>query len=163
MAAWRFMHSGSACMMIGFRSDHACITHKSETDWMHARDQPASARAWPAASGQLAGWRVTFGVPSPHARHDMAPIAATPTRDQWGGRAGSRPSLARPPAYIHHCLRSPPRIGVRGKDRRSDRCRTDSRVSLRTLCVPSLRWALAPRWYSDHPQQQNHIMLRRRS
>ena len=58
MAAWRFMHSGSACMMIGFRSDHACIMHKSETDWMHARGQPASARAWPAASGQLAGWRV---------------------------------------------------------------------------------------------------------
>ena len=56
MAAWRFMHSGSACMMIGFRSDHACIMHKSETDWMHARGQPASARAWPAASGQLAGF-----------------------------------------------------------------------------------------------------------
>ena len=44
--------------MIGFRSDHACIMHKSETDWMHARGQPASARAWPAASGQLAGWPV---------------------------------------------------------------------------------------------------------
>ena len=58
MAAWRFMHSGSACMMIGFRSDHACIMHKSETDWMHARGQPASQRAWPAASGQLAGWRM---------------------------------------------------------------------------------------------------------
>ena len=58
MAAWRFMHSGSACIMIGFRSDHACIMHKSETDWMHARGQPASARAWPAASGQLAGWRM---------------------------------------------------------------------------------------------------------
>ena len=44
--------------MIGFRSDHAyaCIMHKSETDWMHARGQPASARAWPAASGQLAGF-----------------------------------------------------------------------------------------------------------
>ena len=61
MAAWRFMHSGSACMMIEFRSDHACIMHKSETDWMHARGQPASARAWPAASGQLAGWRVKSG------------------------------------------------------------------------------------------------------
>ena len=35
--------------------------HKSETDWMHARGQPASARAWPAASGQLAGWRVNSG------------------------------------------------------------------------------------------------------
>ena len=58
MAAWRFMHSGSACMMIEFRSDHACIMHNSETDWMHARGQPASARAWPAASGQLAGWRI---------------------------------------------------------------------------------------------------------
>ena len=58
MAAWRFMQSGSTCIMIGFRSDHACIMHKSETDWMHARGQPASARAWPAASGQLAGWRV---------------------------------------------------------------------------------------------------------
>ena len=45
-------------MMIGFRSDHACIMHKSETDWMHARGQPASQRAWPAASGQLAGWRI---------------------------------------------------------------------------------------------------------
>ena len=60
MAAWRFMHSGSACIMIGFRSDHACIMHKSETDWMHARGQPASARAWPAASGQLAGFHLTF-------------------------------------------------------------------------------------------------------
>ena len=30
--------------------------HKSETDWMHARGQPASARAWPAAIGQLAGF-----------------------------------------------------------------------------------------------------------
>ena len=58
MATGRFMHSGSACIMIGFRSDHACIMHKSETDWMHARGQPASTRAWPAASGQLAGWRV---------------------------------------------------------------------------------------------------------
>ena len=56
MAAWRFMQSGSTCIMIGFRSDHACIMHKSETDWMHARGQPASARAWPAASGQLAGF-----------------------------------------------------------------------------------------------------------
>ena len=55
---WRFMQSGSTCIMIGFRSDHACIMHKSETDWMHARGQPASARAWPAASGQLAGWRI---------------------------------------------------------------------------------------------------------
>ena len=52
MAAWRFMRSASACIMIGFRSDHACIMHKSETDWMHARGQPASARAWPAASRQ---------------------------------------------------------------------------------------------------------------
>ena len=58
MATGRFMQSGSTCIMIGFRSDHACIMHKSETDWMHARGQPASARAWPAASGQLAGWRV---------------------------------------------------------------------------------------------------------
>ena len=58
MATGRFMHPGSACIMIGFRSDHACIMHKSETDWMHARGQPASTRAWPAASGQLAGWRV---------------------------------------------------------------------------------------------------------
>ena len=32
--------------------------HKSETDWMHARGQPASARAWPAASGQLAGFHL---------------------------------------------------------------------------------------------------------
>ena len=56
MATGRFMQSGSTCIMIGFRSDHACIMHKSETDWMHARGQPASARAWPAASGQLAGF-----------------------------------------------------------------------------------------------------------
>ena len=58
MATGRFMQSGSTCIMIGFRSDHACIMHKSETGWMHARGQPASARAWPAASGQLAGWRM---------------------------------------------------------------------------------------------------------
>jgi len=65
-------------MMIEFRSDHACIMHKSKTDWMHARGQPASARAWPAASGQLAGWRIAFwGTQS---RHDMAPIAATQLR-----------------------------------------------------------------------------------
>ena len=56
MAAWRFMHPGSACIMIEIRSDHACIMHESETDWMHACGQPASARAWPAASGQLAGF-----------------------------------------------------------------------------------------------------------
>ena len=56
MATGRFMQSGSTCIMIGFRSDHACIMHKSETDWMHARGQPASARAWPAASGQLPGF-----------------------------------------------------------------------------------------------------------
>ena len=58
MATGRFMHSGSACMMDEFRSDHACMIQNSETDWMRARGQPASARAWPAASGQLAGWRV---------------------------------------------------------------------------------------------------------
>ena len=58
MATGRFMHSGSACMMDEFRSDHACMIQNSETDWMHARGQPASTRAWPAASGQLAGWRV---------------------------------------------------------------------------------------------------------
>ena len=61
-------------MMIGFRSDHACIMHKSETDWMHARGQPASARAWPAASGQLAGFHLDFW--GTQYRHDMAPIAA---------------------------------------------------------------------------------------
>ena len=77
MAAWRFMQSGSTCIMIGFRSDHACIMHKSETDWMHARGQPASARAWPAASGQLAGWRIDFW--GTHYRHDKAPIAACMT------------------------------------------------------------------------------------
>ena len=57
------IHDLHACM-IGFRSDHACMIQNSETDWMHARGQPASARAWPAASGQLAGWRVDFWVPS---------------------------------------------------------------------------------------------------
>ncbi len=62
MATGRFMQSGSTCIMIGFRSDHACIMHKSETDWMHARGQPASARAWPAASGQLAGWRINHVI-----------------------------------------------------------------------------------------------------
>ena len=56
MAAWRFMHVGSACIMIEFRSDHACMIQNSETDWMRARGQPASTRAWPAASGQLAGF-----------------------------------------------------------------------------------------------------------
>ena len=35
--------------MIEFRSDHACIMHKSKTGWMHALGQPVSARAWPAA------------------------------------------------------------------------------------------------------------------
>ena len=48
----------SACIMIEFRSDHACMIQNSETEWMHARGQLANARAWPAASGQLAGWRV---------------------------------------------------------------------------------------------------------
>ena len=43
-------------MMAEFRSDHACMIQNSETDWMHARGQPASTRAWPAASGQLAGF-----------------------------------------------------------------------------------------------------------
>ena len=56
MATGRFMHTGSACIMIGFRSDHACMIQNSETDWMRARGQPASTRAWPAASGQLAGF-----------------------------------------------------------------------------------------------------------
>ena len=32
----------------------AGIMHKSETGWMHARGQPASARAWPAAMLQQA-------------------------------------------------------------------------------------------------------------
>ena len=68
------IHDLHACM-IGFRSDHACIMHKSETDWMHAGGQPASARAWLAASGQLAGWRVDFwGTQS--RQHDIDPIAA---------------------------------------------------------------------------------------
>ena len=69
------MQSGSTFIMIGFRSDHACIMHKSETDWMHARGQPASARAWPAASGQLAGWRIDFW--GTHYRHDKHPIAVS--------------------------------------------------------------------------------------
>ena len=58
MATGRFMHTGSACIMIGFRSDHACMIQNSETDWMRARGQPASTRAWPAASWQLAVWRM---------------------------------------------------------------------------------------------------------
>ena len=65
-------------MMIEFRSDHACIMHKYETDWMHARGQPASARAWPAASGQLAGFH--FQPWGTHPKVNMDPIAA-------GGRA----------------------------------------------------------------------------
>ena len=43
------IHDLHACM-IGFRSDHACMIQNSETDWMRARGQPASTRAWPAAS-----------------------------------------------------------------------------------------------------------------
>ena len=41
------IHDLHACM-IGFRSDHACMIQNSETDWMRARGQPASALAWPA-------------------------------------------------------------------------------------------------------------------
>ena len=47
------IHDLHACM-IGFRSDHACMIQNSETDWMRARGQPASALAWPAGSGQCA-------------------------------------------------------------------------------------------------------------
>ena len=66
MATGRFMHTGSACIMIGFRSDHACMIQNSETDWMRARGQPASTRAWPAASGQLAGFHFASArVPVP--------------------------------------------------------------------------------------------------
>ena len=86
MATGRFMQSGSTCIMIGFRSDHACIMHKSETDWMHARGQPASARAWPAASGQLAGWRMADDFWGTHYRHDKPPIA---TAAQWIAQCGS--------------------------------------------------------------------------
>ena len=78
MAAWRFMQSGSTCIMIGFRSDHACIMHKSETDWMHARGQPASARAWPAASGQLAGFHFASARVLEHL------IDSRRARMQWG-------------------------------------------------------------------------------
>ena len=80
MAAWRFMHPGSACMMAEFRSDHACIMHKSETEWMHAGGQPASARAWPAASGHLAVWRVAT------ARVLGYLIGTWRARMQWGRR-----------------------------------------------------------------------------
>ena len=80
MAAWRFMHPGSACIMIEFRSDHACIMHKSESDWMHARGQPASARAWPAASGQLAGWRMASARVLEHL------IGSCAQKMQWGRR-----------------------------------------------------------------------------
>ena len=41
--------------------------------WMHARGQPASARAWPAASGQLAGWRMADDFWGTQSRHDMDP------------------------------------------------------------------------------------------
>ena len=49
MATGRFMQSGSACMMDEFRSDHACMIQNSETEWMHARGQPASWQdgGWP--------------------------------------------------------------------------------------------------------------------
>ena len=49
---------GMALLVDDGRRVLACIMHKSEADWMHARGQLASTRAWPAASGQLAGWRV---------------------------------------------------------------------------------------------------------
>ena len=65
-------------MMIEFRSDHACIMHKSKTDWMHARGQPASARAWPAASGPLAGWRMARARVLEHL------IATGAQKMQWG-------------------------------------------------------------------------------
>ena len=59
--------SGQICIHDSkFRSDHACMIQNSETEWMHARGQPASARGWPAACGQLAdgGWPVrAFYVP----------------------------------------------------------------------------------------------------
>ena len=59
LSGYREVHPvRSACMMDEFGSDHACMIQNSETDWMHARGQPPSTRAWPAASGQLAGWRV---------------------------------------------------------------------------------------------------------
>ena len=44
------IHDLHPCM-IEFRSDHACMIQNSETDWMRARGQPASALAWPAGSG----------------------------------------------------------------------------------------------------------------
>ena len=59
MATGRFMHSGSACIMTEFRSDHACMIQNYETDWMHARGQPASQRAR-LASRQLAAGRISF-------------------------------------------------------------------------------------------------------
>ena len=54
--------------------------HKSETDWMHARGQPASARAWPAASVQLAGFHFAS------ARVLEYLIGIWRARMQWGRR-----------------------------------------------------------------------------
>ena len=59
-------------MMAEFRSDHACMIQNSETDWMHARGQPTSARAWPAASEQLAGFH--FQPRGTHPKVNMPPI-----------------------------------------------------------------------------------------
>ena len=71
------VHAVRICMHNDWILIRSCI-HESETDWMHARGQPATARAWPAASGQLAGWRVhPWGT---QYRHDMPPIAATEER-----------------------------------------------------------------------------------
>ena len=72
------MAMSGARQVIQIRSDHACIMHKSETDWMHARGQPASQRARLASRQQLAGFRVsTLGY---HPKVNKPPIAAPEKR-----------------------------------------------------------------------------------
>ena len=59
LSGYREVHAVRIYMHNDWIQIRSCmLMHKSETDWMHARGQPASARAWPAASGQLAGWPV---------------------------------------------------------------------------------------------------------
>ena len=55
--------------------------HKSETYWMHARGQPASARAWPDVSGQLRWPDFIFNLGvsiDTHPKVNKPPIVAAP-------------------------------------------------------------------------------------
>eukprot|EP01048_Picozoa_sp_COSAG05_P015220 COSAG05_NODE_1810_length_4040_cov_11.771885_1_plen_132_part_00 len=96
-------------MMIGFRSDHACIMHKSETDWMHALGKPASARAWPAASGQLAVLcDLNCDFWATQSRHDIvATLKTIIGRGPALPRATQR--TTQKPAFAPRVLAGPPR------------------------------------------------------